>query len=284
MRADGGVAPYRPNSHAPAYLEGMSTFIEGQHSRGQAGKFTTKTKPGAGVVLSAEEDPPQVVYATRDEAIQREITEPLASGEGDNFATGAIADEVLAWHSDIHADGTEHLDSSGYVVSASGEEFWDAVSRHDPDRPAEDRAHESFVAGLSAEDRALAERMVSPLGKDAAPELRRSMVRQYQDFEGADGLQPLDEAAAAAAALAADYDGVSFTLTYDGEGVPFGADVGADLGDGAYVGVFRQECEIVTDEAATGMDAALMYARNIEPMLADANRRREKVRAVLAQH
>src|SRR5699024_5362279 len=38
-------------------MMGMSTFTESQHPRGQAGKFTTKAKAGAGVALDVYEPP-----------------------------------------------------------------------------------------------------------------------------------------------------------------------------------------------------------------------------------
>lgn len=40
-------------------MMGMSTFTESQHPRGQAGKFTTKAKAGAGVALDVYEPPPE---------------------------------------------------------------------------------------------------------------------------------------------------------------------------------------------------------------------------------
>src|SRR5699024_5814770 len=141
-----------------------------QHPRGQAGKFTTKPKPGAGVSLAAEDDSPQAVYTNRDDAIQREISEALPAGESDSFDTDAIADEVLDWHSSINTDGSENLDHSGYAMTAGPEEFWEAVARHDLDRPKEDRSFDHYVASLSPDDQDLARRMVAPLGPDTSEE------------------------------------------------------------------------------------------------------------------
>jgi len=43
----------------------MNTFNEGQHPRGQAGKFTTKTKAGAGVSLDSGDSKPAEQYGVR---------------------------------------------------------------------------------------------------------------------------------------------------------------------------------------------------------------------------
>ena len=57
-------------------------------------------------------------YTTRDEAIAREIIEPIEAGQAtaDEFDIDAIADQVLGSHENGHACQVEH------------DEFWQIVA------------------------------------------------------------------------------------------------------------------------------------------------------------
>ena len=60
-------------------------------------------------------------YATRDEAITREIVEALGADAAD-YDIDAIADEVL----DTEGEGTAYR----YIMAGDVDEFWAAVERH----------------------------------------------------------------------------------------------------------------------------------------------------------
>jgi hypothetical protein len=59
-------------------------------------------------------------YTTRDEAIQREIVEPIEAGEAtrDGYDIEAIADEVLGTYAE------------GYALQVDTDEFWEIVAKH----------------------------------------------------------------------------------------------------------------------------------------------------------
>lgn len=60
-------------------------------------------------------------YSTRNEAIQREIVEPIEAGEAraDEFDIEAIADAVLGDYSD------------GYACTVTDDEFWVIAAAHE---------------------------------------------------------------------------------------------------------------------------------------------------------
>src|SRR5699024_6094024 len=70
----------------------MSTFTETQHPRGQAGKFTTKAKPGAGVSLA---DAPDIgIRAAR--AASARVSAMVGAGAGDPATETTVAAYGLA--------------------------------------------------------------------------------------------------------------------------------------------------------------------------------------------
>lgn len=68
-------------------------------------------------------------YTTRDEAILREIIEPLGD-YASQHDTDAIAEEVLSYYDGRDDEGTIHLDCAGFYLSATTDAFWAAVERH----------------------------------------------------------------------------------------------------------------------------------------------------------
>lgn len=76
------------------------------------------------------------LYTTRDEAIQREIIEPIESGDATSgeFNIDAIADEVLTWHDGLGANHRFPDDiwggAQGYSCEVDASEFWEIVMRH----------------------------------------------------------------------------------------------------------------------------------------------------------
>src|SRR5699024_3139667 len=80
----------------------MSTFTETQHPRGQAGKFTTKAKPGAGVSLADPEPRPTPPTARVEEAA---ITAALALHRGDYELRVSEPDDDEYGRTWVHAVG-----------------------------------------------------------------------------------------------------------------------------------------------------------------------------------
>ncbi|MGY0887130.1 hypothetical protein ACW675_07245 [Corynebacterium aurimucosum] len=68
------------------------------------------------------------LYSRRDEAILREIIEPL--GETANeFDIDAIADEMIDWHDDYNAKGEINVNRSGFHIK-EGADLWEIIERH----------------------------------------------------------------------------------------------------------------------------------------------------------
>lgn len=68
------------------------------------------------------------MYSRRDEAIQREIIEPL--GEAANeFDIDAIADEMIDWRDDYNAKGEINVNRSGFHIK-EGADLWEIIERH----------------------------------------------------------------------------------------------------------------------------------------------------------
>lgn len=64
-------------------------------------------------------------YTTRNEAVLREIIEPL--GEyAEEYDADAIADEVLFWHDEIREDGSTWLPGCGFRLNPDVD-FWGTV-------------------------------------------------------------------------------------------------------------------------------------------------------------
>ena len=59
-------------------------------------------------------------YTTRDEAIQREIVEPIEAGDAEirDYDVEAIAEQVIGDYDD------------GYALTVSESEFWGVVAEH----------------------------------------------------------------------------------------------------------------------------------------------------------
>ena len=75
-------------------------------------------------------------YATRDEAIQREIVEVIGK-YADEHMIDAIADEVLT----TTGAGTQYR----YVMAVDADEFWEIVHRHAVDGEEPDGYDEAEV-------------------------------------------------------------------------------------------------------------------------------------------
>lgn len=74
-------------------------------------------------------------YTTRDEAISREIVEPIENGDVADahaeYNIEALADDLLHWHTEYDGDGNELLNHSGYRArEINPDEFWDLVLKH----------------------------------------------------------------------------------------------------------------------------------------------------------
>lgn len=67
-------------------------------------------------------------YTTRNEAITREITEPLGEYAAEHDID-AIADEVLYWHDEVREDGSIWLPGCGYRRNQEVD-FWEVVEKH----------------------------------------------------------------------------------------------------------------------------------------------------------
>src|SRR5699024_4337570 len=76
----------------PAHMRDMSTFDEGLHPRGQAGKFTQKAKAGAGIGLA--DVPDAGIRAAR--AASERLSAMESAGAADPTATTAVAAHGLA--------------------------------------------------------------------------------------------------------------------------------------------------------------------------------------------
>src|SRR5699024_4972623 len=76
----------------PAHMRDMSTFDEGLHPRGQAGKFTQKAKAGAGIGLA--DVPDAGIRAAR--AASERLSAMESAGAADPTATTAVAAYGLA--------------------------------------------------------------------------------------------------------------------------------------------------------------------------------------------
>lgn len=78
------------------------------------------------------------VYATRDEAIDQEIIEPITAGDVDSatdeFDIEGIAETVLVWEDAYDADRDAHLlHKQGYRLADTYQDpdaFWDVVTAH----------------------------------------------------------------------------------------------------------------------------------------------------------
>lgn len=67
-------------------------------------------------------------YSRHDEAVQREILEPL--GEyAKEFDTDAIADEMIVWHDEYNAKGKINVNRSGFRIK-EGADLWEIIERH----------------------------------------------------------------------------------------------------------------------------------------------------------
>ncbi|QRP98933.1 hypothetical protein I6J72_05385 [Corynebacterium sp. FDAARGOS 1242] len=68
------------------------------------------------------------LYSRRDEAIHREIIEPLGE-EATNFDIEAIADEMITWHDEFNNKGEIEANRSGFRIKEDID-FWTLVERH----------------------------------------------------------------------------------------------------------------------------------------------------------
>lgn len=113
----------------------MSIFTESQHPRGQAGKFTTKTKPGAGVGLSRPADGLASDAGRLSRAVQdsnRQCQDAL--GRVEALSAGVCAQLVSGYYPDaahlvlepsdqgFFWSGEAILDRAGGEVGSLGEE------------------------------------------------------------------------------------------------------------------------------------------------------------------
>lgn len=111
-RTDEHLARHRPDASWPASWH-----------RALVGRLALEV-PGLGIVYAddqpAHDDDAPTRYATRDEAILREIVEPIEAGDAsaDDYDVDAIADEALADY------------EGGYALRVDVEEFWQIVERH----------------------------------------------------------------------------------------------------------------------------------------------------------
>ena len=72
------------------------------------------------------------IYSTFDEAVFREIIEPIEStGEAtqDDFDIDAIAEEVIQYQQEFDSQGRERVDEAGYFLAVDTETFWKTVER-----------------------------------------------------------------------------------------------------------------------------------------------------------
>lgn len=74
-------------------------------------------------------------YTTRDEAINREIVEPIENGDVDDayaeYDIDALADDLLYWHTEYDEDGNELLNYCGFRLrEIESDDFWDLVLDH----------------------------------------------------------------------------------------------------------------------------------------------------------
>lgn len=74
-------------------------------------------------------------YTTRDEAIYREIVEPIESGDVDDayaeYDIETLADDLLYWHTEHDENGNELLNYCGFRRREIDEDdFWDLVLDH----------------------------------------------------------------------------------------------------------------------------------------------------------
>lgn len=67
-------------------------------------------------------------YTTREEAVQREIIEPLGEYAAEHDVE-AIADAVLYWHDEVRKDGSTWLPGCGYRLNQEVD-FWEIVEKH----------------------------------------------------------------------------------------------------------------------------------------------------------
>ncbi|MDK6814520.1 hypothetical protein QP363_11020 [Corynebacterium sp. UMB6689] len=68
------------------------------------------------------------IYSRLDEAILREIIEPL--GEYANeFDIDAIADEMIDWHDEYNAKGEININRSGFHIKEDAD-LWEIIERH----------------------------------------------------------------------------------------------------------------------------------------------------------
>lgn len=67
-------------------------------------------------------------YTTREEAVQREIIEPLGEYAAEHDVE-AIADEVLYWHDEIREDGNIWLPGCGFRLNKDVD-FWEVVANN----------------------------------------------------------------------------------------------------------------------------------------------------------
>lgn len=68
------------------------------------------------------------LYSRRDEAIHREIIEPLGE-EATNFDIEAIADEMITWHDEYNAKGEININRSGFRIKEDAD-LWEIIERH----------------------------------------------------------------------------------------------------------------------------------------------------------
>lgn len=67
-------------------------------------------------------------YTTRRDAIEQAIAPAL---DGGDYDVDAICDETFTWAIDTDEAGNELLNTGGFEQTATDEQFWAVVARHD---------------------------------------------------------------------------------------------------------------------------------------------------------
>lgn len=69
-------------------------------------------------------------YTTKDDAIEQYVV-PALGDYADDHDLDAIFDDCFEYNQAIDEDGVEHLNSSGFRLTADEAAFWESVQRHD---------------------------------------------------------------------------------------------------------------------------------------------------------
>lgn len=138
-----------------------------------------------------------------------------------------------------------------------------------------------YLATLSPEDRALAERILNAPSDPFAPDDGQTQFEYLDSFGGYYEGEPEHEAAEIAARLATTEPdiAVKFSRNRDGD---WEWTTSTYLGDGLNVSAAYTLEEATTDREAEGMDAALAYAKAITARIEDLRVKRDKLRSALA--